>query len=1005
MAKQKDSSGKKPLSREEQEQGEGLKEVKTDAPSERFQVDQQVQNADSALDTQGANSSPIKKNVTPKGSQLKQEVVAKVLENQIAGGIPADISGRQSLSFSGNGGTLIGNAAGTPIVGKTDRSDTREGKKLDSVSKNINYVYSEQFVIPMDQSAPLSQSEGKVQGYNGTYRSEEARAQKNNGAVPGELMFQRSLDEIKRDHLYWGVGQVVKQQGVIYNDTPDTTYTISSTNEPVKGVYNLKRGNFLMRNLKIVISKDKKITAFNFDSMDCTPTEESQGIANLSSSAELRHINQSEIDRQNMDAKAGDEKADIWTPLARAVANPSQTVALLRDLEADTGNEVWISYKKAATSLSYTINKTAKDGLHAVRPMREMFTGSIVPEADSSVFAANGDYGDSIFQTKYYTNGSASLLIALFDSVGKYVDKGSVLVFPKSLKMHMQTADNNMNPLRVDEDFVTFVNASEVFSTIDRAYDAASPVMISDNAGVFHPYDWNDLFAFDSLDENGNPKFRKDPFVYTYHDLRNNYIVTVKHPLLEGIYNFIQDRAAKIYQVCGGDGSKDVTINIPIKHSTTHYSLWSFLVCAATPYILNCRVNSMRDVLYYEKNIEYPFAGLKQIKDCNPMDQVNYRFVNGYSGPIEVMQMSQAAAMTWVMPELFWPFDEETSDNTYKYVLPWYFSENSYTFDGTNIEIDDAEANMSWPSIRYGVRLAYLDDLYGMEERDVRLCMDIMTRPPVTEEVAGGVYKYSQSNDGTPWLTMSATQFSYKTYLSTPRQLGQFMVAPYATISSDILNVSSYNTYKGADAGVFGQSSYILKYWFGDGLKLFSVGDDQLILNPSQMNVSRSTNFQQNWNALPCLLHKAEDGLKDPGFVLGLGDMFTSGMAVINGRSQFNPFTNGKDSATGQNQLTDSSFAVVSLQKAMWTRVQYLPMAISPWDMVSSYTKTGEDAIKFDPFDFLYYFGFVGMRASDYREDVYNRSNRVDNMGLLFVKDPWIEASPLNRSAKKSSQI
>ena len=997
------SEGKKPLSRESQEGAEGLEIKKTDAPPERFQNEQQISPAATALETEGVDTSFRKKKVKPRGSQLKQEVAAEVLSNTIAGGIPTNISGRQTLSFSGNEGTVIGGASGTPIVGGSDRSDSRFGKKVDAVNKLINYVVSEQVLIPFDQSKPLAESRDQVQGYNGTYKGEEARSQKNNGGVPGELYFQRSLDEIKRDQVYFSHGQVVKQEGVVYNDVPTVTVDVNSTGIAATKPYSITRGNYLMRNLKVTIDKTGRVTGMEFDTMDCTPSAESQGVCDLASANEKIHVNQAEIDRQNIDSKAGDEKADLWCPLARAVQQPSQTVAFLRDIESDVGSEVFLAYKKTALALSYAINKSAKDGLHAVRPMREMLTGSIVPEVESTQFASDGAYGDSPFQSKYYVNGSAAAMIAAFDSTGKYVSKADILTLPRSITMHMQTADNNMNPLRVDERFVSFVNAMEVFSTIDRDYDPTSPVCISDNEGIMHPYDWNALYSFKSLNADGSPAFTQKPLIYSYHDLRNNYLTTVAHPLLEGIHKFFSDRGKKFYDLSGATGDNPAIYNIPIKHCTTHFSFWSLLVLAATPYILNSRVNSLKDVLYYEKNVEYPFNGLIQIKDANPMDAMNYGNPD-YRQPIQIRQMMPSTTITWVMPELFWPFDEETADNTYKIVLPWYFNENSFNFKTGDVSFDDTKSVMSYPSTRAGVRLAYLDDVYGMTERDIRLCMDRMVRP-VVDGVAGGVYKYSQPSDGNVFLTMSATQFNYKNYMSTPRELGFFCVAPYALLSSDVLSSGEYNTYKAANAGVFGQSSYVAKFWFGKGLKMFSVGDESPILNPTQMNVDRSTAFEQNWAALPCVLQAAEDGLSDPGFLLAMGDLFTSTFGVIDGRSRFVPFTNGIDSTTGQTRLSGSEYQVISLQKAVWTRIQKLPMAISPWDAVSSYTRTGEDSIKFDIYDFLYWFGFAGFRASDYREDTYNRMNEADEQGLMFTKDPWVLASPLYKDASRSTQV
>lgn len=109
-------------------------------------------------------------------------------------------------------------------------------------------------------------------------------------------------------------------------------------------------------------------------------------------------------------------------------------------------------------------------------------------------------------------------------------------------------------------------------------------------------------------------------------------------------------------------GNEEITI--PMVYSTTKFSLFALLLLAATPFILNERVNSLRDVLYYEKNVEYPFHQLSRIEHMNPMNAVNY-INDDYMEPIKTKTMMPSAAISWVLPELFWPFDELTADNTY----------------------------------------------------------------------------------------------------------------------------------------------------------------------------------------------------------------------------------------------------------------------------------------------------------------------------------------------------
>lgn len=192
--------------REQQEKDENLKTITRDVPESRMQREQQIQPAAEAEEIESAKSSFSKTVKKPKGQAIKLDKVAEQL-----GGQSGQFTGSsmRSVSYSGNTGDIAGSSAYTPIVGNTDRSTQRLGKKLDSTAKKVNYIPSEQFIIGRDQSQPLAASPDSVQGYNGTIRNENARAQKNNGAVPQDTMFQRSIDENRRDQRYFVMGQLL----------------------------------------------------------------------------------------------------------------------------------------------------------------------------------------------------------------------------------------------------------------------------------------------------------------------------------------------------------------------------------------------------------------------------------------------------------------------------------------------------------------------------------------------------------------------------------------------------------------------------------------------------------------------------------------------------------------------------------------------------------------------------------------------------------------------------
>lgn len=995
---------KKFLTREEQEATEGFKNQTVDVPGSRFQTEQQDVPAASGVKATADNTGFGKKKTKAEGAVLKQEVAARVVDTGVGGDIPEAAASVRGLSYSGNEGTILASAAYTPIAGQS-RSDSRIGKKLDATAKKINFVPSEQVEEVFDESKPLAENPSAVQGYNGTPRNTNARSQKNVGFAPSELLFQRSLDEIKRDQLYFSTGQVVKEKvngkPIDFADTP----TIVPTKNPSTGVYvygntpnyNLVRGNYLHRTMTIRFRSDGTLEKMKFDTVDLTASSDDVNVINDASANATIDMNYAEMDRQNMDHKAGDEKAEIWTPLARAVKQPTRTVGYLRDIENITGAEVFMAYKKTALCHSYQLNRAAKDGMKLITPMAEAAVG-LIHEEDSSLTLSDYTTGN-IFSSAEYLAGASSLFIAINDSTGKYNNKADLLVQPRSYKLALQIADNNMNPLRVKADFVQAVNSREVFSTIDREYDPLQPVCISDREAIIHCYDFNDLYAFESLDDNGNPNFIKAPFIYTYSDLRNSYVVAAAIPLLRGLHQYLNSIGPKIVSLDKGVlANKDIVI--PMVHSTCFFSLWSLFVLAATPFIDRERVNSLRDVLYYEKNVEYPFHQLISLREANPMNAVNYGN-SDYNLPIVVKRMTPSAALTWVLPEVFWPIDEQTADDTYTYLLPWYFNQVEFNFTGTAITRAAGKYGISMPSIRSGVRFGYLDDIYGMEERDVRLSLDRLVDIPTSLMKAGnnGVYKYSQNADGIPYITCSGSQMTWKNLVSLPRELGWFVVAPAGVISKMRTGDTEYG-YATATGPIFGQSSYLAKYWHGRVPDTYTAPSN--ILEKPAINITRSSAYRQDWDAIPAT-NKYKKGEADWGFYMSLADALNPDGTVISGKSAFIPFTTGVLSGGAEGIKEDESFRVVALHKALWTRIQKIPMAISPWDMRLR-RKAGADAIKVDPFDFLYYFGLAGFKASEYDEDVYNRSNDVLDKGFSFLEDPFCQASPLFKEAGRMTQ-
>lgn len=408
----------------------------------------------------------------------------------------------------------------------------------------------------------------------------------------------------------------------------------------------------------------------------------------------------------------------------------------------------------------------------------------------------------------------------------------------------------------------------------------------------------------------------------------------------------------------------------------------------------------MKDVLYYEKNIEYPFPYLVDLKTANPLSRKNFD-MSDYTSPIKTKQMSKFASIDWIMPELFWPFDEDGSE--YKYLLPYYFNEKNFDFETDSVEFNDSEAAMSYPSTRMGVRFGNLEVLHDMTEREVRLSYDKLTTPPglyIQGTDSQGVYKYSQNSDGIPFLSYDDEDLTLSNYLSTPREIGMYMVAPAGWLRNSFSTTKGYSGFSDDETAFKGQLSYIARVYHGDLLSLFVSDADQSILKPNAINVNRSSAFKQKWYEIPSIMVSDDSDIFDGGFLLSSAQLYVPGTNTpVMGRSKFTPFTDGvyTEDNHAQAVLDDADvFGVLSLQKYLWTRIQLLPMAISPWDVTGSYSRALlEDGIKYDIFDFLYIFNFVGFRASDYTEDVYNRNLEIVNRGLLFDNDPWFLESPV----------
>lgn len=1097
---------KKSFSREAEEGKEGKPSIANEVNGNKLQSEQQIATTEDAIHTKGESSGFTARKTKGKGAELKQQVISDVITGSSnTAGMGVNAAGR---SVSGTAGGILGASNSTPQADKS-RSGSRVGKKLDRTATKLNFTPSEQVLLEVDESKPLADSADQDQGYNGTYRNEFARSQKIAGAVPADLMFQRSVDFIMKDKLYFIEGQMVLQA----NDSnlrytpPTKVIGIDAKGQPIRQDVAYHLGNFLHRAFHFGLDTNGKVSYFYADVEDLSASDINSEDANMASAHRLIKANTAELDRMAMDSAAGDEKADIWTPLARAIDDPTEAAFLMASIEATTAAYVHLAYSKATTNFAFQLNRGAKDGLDEITPAIEQCCGWRASE-NNSVSLGNdmGNVLDTthVFKKEAYRAGDPSIMIAAYDSVNKYHNKADLLLQPRGWRMHLQTADNNMNPLKVPAEYANVYAATEVFSTIDHEYDPLMPICMTDKANLISPINFNELCCFcnhlrpvqynleieydttngyetyskdvvvldhtwaqrlhinylygyykmksasgystnavpvfdsstnkitltahspvgstkanidiifrefddeELVDDEGYTKFIDgvdiselasdiifvEPeeheniiekvevtkqeqvygvirdggeYAYAYSDLRNNYIVEVKHPLINGIIEYLNNAiGAKFRSLLDRE-----EFYVPMVFSTQYMTLAQLLICAATPFITRVRLNSMKDVIYYEDNVkQYPYSKLTSLANVPFKKYINFDYTD-YDSPLQTKVMNPVQAINWTMPEFFWKVATE------KYVLPWYFNENDLENDGS---VNEDAANMSMPSIRSGVRLGLLDNLYGMSEKDIRLSLDRMTKYLLRDEDISsfGAYKYGRTTDGQILANLGASKlFSLSKILSCPRELGLSMDAPLGVLTVDPADGNGITTSLKALTADGTATSFRIKIWLNKNSLLHPE-----ILAASGVNIQRAANYTQKWFEL--CANNATSNTDIAGLVFGLGDDNAS-------YSPFAELGNGAPLGNGVN--------VISYQRGLNTRLQFLPFVISPFDGNHVGDKT------YDIYDFAYMFGLCGFRASDYRESVYNREKRVVNEGLLFVSDPWIEDSPIISGAAKGTGV
>lgn len=994
-------------------------DVKNQAPAQRFQNEQASGSAiaDSATTTAGGNSFKYKKTES-KGAPLKTSVISEVItqDRGFSGSAAQQAtalsrSGFKSLAYSGDAGTILGNPANTPVVGKSDRASSRSGKILDATNKKINYLASEQVLVEYDQPAPLAVQPDGI-GYNGTPMNSTARGQKSYGSNPGDLLFDRSLDEITRSVGLYVSGQALGEEGIDYADAPTKTLVAPSYVQE-KDTTDYAVGNYMPDYINIRFEKDggkAYLAKFEPVTIDLSHNQCSNDIVNDGAQNRIIDLNNAEIVRQEMDVKAGRETEADWSPLPRAVQQPTATVGYLHDLEAEMGAMVYASMRAFSKAHSYQLNKASKDGQRVTDPIAEMFYRNFNGAVSSKQFANRGAVNEILRDEELKHLPTADKFIGVFDSPTKYATKADILTQPRSLKMHYSTARSNCGMFRLKPEFAAWMDRQDFFSTIDHEYDPLSPVYITDNFKYITRHDWGKQFAFTRASYGAARTYSTDAFVYSYIDRMSLYNVIMGNPTLSAIAYFLEQHAQRFAEYFAG---RDV--HIPVVSSTRSFSLWDMLVMASTPYMQYERSQCFKDILDYERNFEYPFKDLVQVSEVIDAPRKHYSF-SDIGEPLVCKQITTVDALTWTMPAIYSYIGNATGGvNAKAFMAPHYFSEEQFDFGANHAAVmKKGFKHTLKPVIRSGIKYGLVDQFYQWDDMDAYLVYDpdVVTVFQVGTDSNGAltvgdtideayVSKRSQNAAG---LVVGCTNAdkTLREVIGVPKVLGWYVILPAALASTasyigtlgstleyhfETPDVSRNVVYGECNGGAMTAYSYVATAYTNDAALASADA-----LSTGSLAVGRGQNFAQQWFEYRAI---AKYGLSDyadisndvPALSLNVyeGEPSTEGNGIT--APKVSTFILDGVEAAGAPETIISAFTAYDsyLADKYWTRLQRMQFIINPFAMACSDTGNFKD-----PFEVARLFNMAEFMDLDFSVANNDRIYNIQEQGWLFVQDPWM---------------
>lgn len=1045
--------------RKEDEAKEGYSSVKTDLPESRFQSTKQVLTPNEMGVTPSSipgtadhvTASDLGKQAATRVKskmKIRPDVSVSELKGVQVGGVPlASIPSTRSVA----GVSSMSPADDTSKIPYSEgkyRPDTRYGKKRSEDLFILDNTISEQIVPEVDDSLDLREAPEAKQGYNGRKQFKQTRGKKNftyiNGSghvvnkVPQQLLNDASLDFITTSKVVYTSGQIVKDE----NGNID-----SQADYPTQGadydIYDeMHKSNYKPKSI-VITTDGTYITgiSINEDVYEVTADPVSRDQSNMNWQVDGNNVAKSMI---RLQTELGRETTDKWSPLGYVIRQPYQYNMLAHDIEASTGAIMALAYRSAVSSMAFQRNIAAKDGvnpqLNAIKMITEGYAGVMADSTPGRY--ASSDFQDVIFNQGAYKRGSVAALIDMFDSNRKYKTKADILGLQRGLSLHLSQCDNNLGPLHVKPSFMKALDKAHMFSTIDGGYNPMLPIwstrlinpILPCSLNVFlkgwkNPHRLSDWTA----DDYNNPLRDKDTgtltqYSYKYSDLRNYYETRVQHPIVEGLIRWLLKHEGAFVNTYGVR-TKDDPIVIPFEFNFMAPSMLSFLLCSASQDVLWERNIIYRDWLFAGEQSTYVWDDLKSLNELNPLFS-SQLMIKRYDEPLSLGKLSPDTAIR----ELWSGHMQKvaTDSSSVQYFAPWYMNEVSFkTVAGGRYTAKEgffnepSAFNMSIPSIRDGVRHEYVDLVKGMDERDVRLALDRYVTIPIfdaestqsstldgsllftvhssdrssttlNDNVKISTLRYDPNSDGRLVLKYDVTNGSNRNlthhalYL-VPKELGfiddEFsdfdVITQIGVDTKGVTELQSTSTHNEIGLGLSGSSAFV--YCSNTPLYLTSyrVNAD----SSSDGSIDRSAALTQVF-----FNFFGSTALNDVNlnFISKIG--IYPALSYANGVAQD---LKGVYSVGSNIESTNAIDITIRTNAArMWSLIQRFFLPVNRFE--NSFTVKGV-TYDYDPFESSFFFGLCGFLASDYTQDVLERLDVYDQLGLDYTEDVFVKDSLLFR--------